>query len=249
MDLQSLIANAKDMFSSKSATPVANTSGGSDPNDETIDLKDSKGIKGGKYYKKNIQGLIKAAKVVGVDPHQLLALGWQESNLGGSEQDVRETKEKEAKLSGIKTEKGRTWHDRSKMNIGQVNGIDNPQELAELATKTGISNEYLAPALALRDKLKYAKHLGFNDEAMALQAYNGYGVIPAQKDANGNVVPTKYYGQNVPAEGLNMRQNPLYGKRLLELKSDLSKNKYINSLIDENTDLPVPTATSVIAKR
>lgn len=241
MDLQSIIANAKDMFGGKSSISSAlNISGdGNDPNDPQIKINDPKGLKSGDYSKKHIQGLISAAKVVGIDPKQLLALSLQESGIG--------TAPPKKLASGRQG-----YRNKGTANfLGQVSDFEPAQEaeMQKLSASKGIDPSYLKPAIVLRDKLKYAKHLGFNDEAMALQAYNGYGVIPAQKDANGNVVPTKYYGQNVPAEGLNMRQNPLYGKRLLELKSDLSKNKYINSLIDENTDLPVPTATSVIAKR
>lgn len=212
---------------------VKPTSAISNPDEETIDLQDSGNLKSGKFFKKHIKGLAAAAKAVGVNPYQLLALGWQESNLGGSAREAQERKIKEAKLSGIKTQDGRSWRDRSKSNIGQVNGIDNPEELSALAQKTGLSTDYLAPALALRDKLKYAKHLGFTAEDMQLQAYNGYGKIPAQKDpTTGKVIPTKYYGLQVPDSGIDMRKTPLYGRRLMALKSDLMKSKDINDIIN-----------------
>lgn len=245
MDLQSVIAMAGKMFGSSSNSTASMDiagDGGGDPNKDSISLKDSAGIKKGNYSKTKIQGLIKAAKAVGVKPHQLLALAWQESDLGG---DV-----KNQPVDDPNVIHGR-GKGRASGSIGQIKDFSEGQykEMSELADKTGINSGYLKTAIAFRDKLKYAKQLGFNDEAMQLQAYNGYGKLTPPKDAKGNVVPTKYYGQLVGAEGLDMRQNPLYGKRLLSLAGDLSKNKDINDLINEKSDLPIPTATSVAAKK
>lgn len=199
---------------------------GDPPGTGSISLKDSKGIKKGNYSKDKITGLIKAAKAVNVDPHQLLALAWQESDLGG---DVKNQPVDDPNVI-IGRGKG-----RSSGSIGQIKDFSEGQykEMSDIAAKTGINSGYLKTAIALRDKLKYAKQLGFNDEAMALQAYNGYGKLTPPKDASGKVVPKKYYGQLVGEEGIDMKKNPLYGKRLIELKNDLMKNKDIQSLINE----------------
>jgi hypothetical protein len=198
----------------------------SDPN--YIGLKDSGNLKSGQFEKAHIVNLIKAAKATGVDPHQLLALDWQESNFGGSASERAESKAKQAKLANVKTEKGRTWSDRSKLNVGQITGVDNPDELAALSSKSGVESKYLAPALILRDKLKEAKRLGFTDPALQLQMYNGVGKLKMTPGS-------KYYGQSFPEGGvIDFRKTPLYGKRLLSLASDLKNNKDINDLISSN---------------
>lgn len=188
-----------------------------------LDIKDTKNLKSGKYKKEHIQNFIKAAKAAGVEPNQLLSLVWQESNFGGTKQQILDEQKRRATISASG---GRPGRGGNQTNLGQITGVDNPEELAALSGKTGIDTKYLAPALILRDKLKYAKQLGFNDPAMQLQAYNGYGKL---KMAPGD----KYYGQSFPQGGvLNMRETPLYGKRLLDLTSDIKKNKEIQSLIN-----------------
>lgn len=240
MDIQSIIANAAKMFGS---SYKADSGGGDPPGSNSISLKDSAGIKKGNYSKDKIKGLIGAANAVGVDPYKLLALGWQESDLGG---DV-----KNQPVDDPNVIRGR-GKGRASGSIGQIKDFSEGQykEMSQLAEKTGINSSYLKTAIAFRDKLKYAKQLGFEDEALQLQAYNGYGKLTPPKDAKGNVVPQKYYGQLVGAEGIDMRKNPLYGKRLLALASDLKKSKDINELIKgSNINLPVASAPQVAATK
>lgn len=188
-----------------------------------LDLKDSSNLKSGKFKKEHIVNLIKAAKATGVDPNQLLALTWQESNLGGTKQQIEE---QQAKRQQIMAQGKRAGHGNLQSNLGQITGVDNPDELAALSAKTGLNSQYLAPALILRDKLKEAKQLGFTDPALQLQMYNGVGKLKMAPGA-------KYYGQSFPQGGvIDMRQTPLYGKRLLSLSSDLQKNKDIQNLIN-----------------
>ncbi len=204
------------------------------PGEDAISLKDSSGIKKGNYSKKTITGLIKAAKAVGVNPHQLLALAWQESDLGG------DVKNKPVDDPNVIHGRGQG---RASGSIGQIKDFSEGQfkEMSQLADKTGIESPYLKTAIAFRDKLKYAKSLPFVQqsqkdpalyEAMLNQAYNGYGKLRPPADSNGKITPQKYYGQMVGEEGIDMKANPLYGKRLLALKSDLEKNKDINNLIN-----------------
>ncbi len=194
------------------------------PDPDYLDLVDSKNLKSGKFKKEHIVNLVKAAKATGVDPSQLLALTWQESNLGGTKQQILQEQKRRQDLQAQGKRAGRG---PLQSNLGQVYDIGNPQELAALSSKTGIDNEYLAPALVLRDKLKEAKRLGFTDPALQLQLYNGVGKIKMNPG-------DKYYGQSFPEGGvIDMRKTPLYGKRLLELSSDIKKNKDIQSLINE----------------
>lgn len=183
---------------------IADAIGGGD---DDIYIKDSAGLKSGKYSRKNIQGLAKAGKALGFTPRQqayLVALSLQETGLG--------------KQTGRRG------------GLASAFDMDDNQfkELADLSNKyQDIDVKYLKPAIILRDKLKYAKQLGFNDEASQLQAYNGYGTIRQDSFAGG---AKKAYGVPI-GSGIDLKKNPLYGKRLLQLTNDLVANKDFNSLI------------------
>lgn len=186
---------------------------GTEPPEAMIDIVDSKKLKSGKYSKKHIEGLSKAAKLAGVKPEYMIALALQESNLG-------KAKERSGRSRGeVRT--------KVKPSLAQVNDFSEFQqkELDELAKKSGIDPLYLKPAIALRDKLKYATQLGFKDEAAKLQAYNGYGVLTKKQAGSGTA-----YGVPI-GEGIDMKKNPLYGKRLLELSRDIATNKEIAKLL------------------
>lgn len=184
--------------------------GGDPPDNDLIDLRDSKGVKAGKYSRAKIMSAIKAARAVGVDPAQYLALGWQESDLGNAK---------------VKGRRG-SWD----APFAMAHDIDDNQqkEIEALAQKTGVDPLILRGAVALRGKLQYAKQLGFKDEASALQAYNGYGTITPKQFGGA----TQAYGVDI-SNGVDMRKNPLYGKRLLELKQDILKNKAIQQLLNQ----------------
>jgi len=158
--------------------------------------------------------------VAGVDPHTLISLTLQESGIG--------TAKKKASIVS-----GRHSRNTGTDFLGQVNDFSplQEEEMGRLSSTSGISSDYLKPAIVLRDKLKYAERLGFKDDDLKLQAYNGYGKLLPQKDASGKSIPTKYYGIDVPEEGIDMRKTPLYGRRLIELKKSILNNKEINDLI------------------
>ncbi len=187
---------------------LASIGGGSE--DPTIPIKDSSGLKSGKYSKATIQGIIKGAKATGVDPYQALALSLQETGLGTAMVHGRRGK--------------------FAVPIGQTHDFSDAQqaELDQLHQKTGIDPEYLKLNIALRDKLKYAKQLGFNDEASQLQAYNGYGTLTRQAFGGAD----KAYGVPI-GNGIDMRKNPLYGKRLVQLKNDLMQNQDIKAMLSQ----------------
>lgn len=185
-----------------------------DPVEPKIKIIDSKKLKTGEYSKKHIEGLVKAAKAIGVNPSHMVALALQESGLGSAKERAgRSRGEVRIKVTP---------------SLAQVNDFEEAQqkELDELTKSTGIDPLYLKPAIVLRDKIKYAKQLGFTDEASQLQAYNGYGIL-TKKQAGSDTA----YGVPI-GEGINMKKTPLYGKRLLELSKDISSNKEIQSLIN-----------------
>lgn len=246
MDIQKILANAQTIMSSMKkegsgkSMATAGIEGmlgeGDDPT-TMLQLKDSANIKSGKYSKSAISNWARAAKAAGVDPYQMIALGWQEGNL----MDAVAGEKKTLSDGSVR---------RSRSNAGQVKDFSESQlkELTALSEKNpNIPQTYLKSALAFRDKLKYADTLGLNKtEAMKLQAYNGYGKLMPQKDASGK--PVKMYGQVVPATGIDMRTTPLYGNRLVALKKDLMANKELAALIGDTKAIATPIQNPILRK-
>lgn len=193
----------------------ANIPEGEEP-EPKINIKDSRGYKSGSYSRKHIEGIIKASKAVGIDPYQALALTLQESEFATA-------KPRKFRGGGISTP-----------TLGQIMDFEPAQEkeLDEKSKTTGIDPMYLKVAIALRDKIKYAKQLGFKDEASQLQAYNGYGTITKRTFGGAD----KAYGVPI-GEGIDMKKNPLYGKRLVELKNDISSIPEIKKMVGTNQSI------------
>jgi hypothetical protein len=86
----------------------------------------------------------------------------------------------------------------------------------------------------LKDKQKLANKLGYTTPEMELQTYNGLGKIfrDTEKDYHGFEMQ-KIYGVPIPEEGIDLRKNPLYGKRIMDLEKEVvSKDPYVNQLVD-----------------
>lgn len=195
---------------------LVNTANGNENGDpDEINVKDSAGIKSGKYSKAKMLSVIKASKAIGVDPYQALALGLQETGFATH-------KNKSA---------GAAQSRRNRSSLGSVDMNlfdDKDRELMAQMQQQGQDSDSIALALALKKKLAYAKQLGYKDEAMQLQGYNGYGTIT--KDMFGGA--DKAYGVPI-GSGIDMKKNPLYGKRLVQLKKDLASNKDIAALFNQ----------------
>lgn len=181
---------------------------GPGPTDPEVFIKDSTGAKSGKYPRATIQNIVAASKATGVDPYQALSLALQESGLGTAQ---------------VKGRRG-----KFAASLGQIHDFSDAQqkELDKLAASTGIDPEALKLTIALRDKINYARALGYTSEPSLLQAYNGYGTITPATFGGA----TTAYGVDI-SKGVSLKQNPLYGKRLVQLKNDLLANEYIQSLL------------------
>lgn len=187
------------------ATPPAEGPG---PTDPQVYIKDSKGLKTGKYPRAVIQNIVSAAKATGVDPYQALSLALQESGFG--------------------TVQVRGRRGKFAAPLGQIHDFSDAQqqELDKLASSTGLDPEALKLTIALRDKINYGKALGYTSEPAILQAYNGYGTITPESFGG----ETTAYGVDI-SKGVSLKKNPLYGQRLVQLKNDLMANEYIQSLL------------------
>lgn len=200
----------------KTLLKIATTSTSSPPGDgDEILIKDSAGLKTGKYSKLKIANLLKAAKAVGVDPTEALGIALQEGAFGkGNSKTTEETRSR-----------------RNRAGLGNVTnagfGEKDNQFINDLAAK-GYDYDSVKLAYALKLKNNYAKQLGFNDDALRLQGYNGYGTLTPKLFGGA----TTAYGVDI-TNGVDLKKNPLYGKRVLQLKKDLMSNADIAALLNQ----------------
>jgi len=142
-------------------------------------------------------------------------------------------------------------------SFAKRNGEDpwTPLAIAAIESKMGQTDDNLghildgskdasSPAqdlvLTIRDKRKYAKSLGYNDEAHQIQAYNGLGKLTATTDQAYNIQTGQgssqksWYGVPVPPGGsIDMKKNPLYAKEVIDIRDNvLKRNKDIQNLVD-----------------
>lgn len=88
----------------------------------------------------------------------------------------------------------------------------------------------------LKSKIDEGKKLGFKDEALLIQMFNGMGRLYPQLRVNGVLQPQKMYGITVTKDKpLDMRKNPVYGKTVIDLRDNVIKSHpEIQSLIEKS---------------
>ena len=106
----------------------------------------------------------------------------------------------------------------------------------------------LAFAKSEKDKLAASKGYG-NDELRKLQAYNGLGsVYPSTEAEYHGFNMGSIYGVPLTNAGINMADNPLYGKRIVDLRDNVLRNPVnteYNQFLDKyNRDLANEEAVS-----
>lgn len=84
--------------------------------------------------------------------------------------------------------------------------------------------------LTLQDKKKLASKLGKTSEEDVIQAWNGYGKI-TNESFGGRV--NKAYGIDISQEPIDMAKNPVYGKRVKDIRDNiLKKDPRITELVE-----------------
>lgn len=158
----------------------------------------------GQYDGERMENIIKAAKRYNMDPYTALAIDLQETGLGNRSE-------------------GRMGH--SLLNFNEL-----------IPTKMGSEEEaddYDRYVRAIATKMQYADKLGIKDPLVRLQAYNGLGKIFPETEQNYHGFKMKkIYGVPVPKTGIDMRKNPLYGKRVSDIRDNvLRKDKNLDAYI------------------
>jgi TP901 family phage tail tape measure protein len=124
-------------------------------------------------------------------------------------------------------------HQQETLGMTKEDKMINPLMVGNVDQKY-LENFYTDPLSVgikvLSDKLKRAATLGRNSYAEALQLYNGTGPITRQSFGT-----TKAYGLDIPEEGISQKKNPIYGKRIEDIRNNiLLQNeelvKYVESI-------------------
>jgi hypothetical protein len=159
-------------------------------------------LKGGEYDGAIINEILSAAKRYNYDPYTALAVGLQESTLGKAGENIGHTLY-ESTIPSVLPNSNAVYDDLNSDEKVKRN-IDNMVRF-------------------LIEKKKEANKNNLTGELQELQAYNGYKLKPeTELDYYGH--PNKMaYGVVIPEEGLNLKQNPLYGKQIVDLKENVLK--------------------------
>ena len=171
----------------------------------------------GKYPSDRIYGIVKAAKRYGIDPYDALAIDLQETGWG-------------------RISDGMVGHSM----LGENQLI--PSKLDD-----GDVDDFDMYARAIATKMQYADKLGYKDPEMRFQTYNGLGKIfpETEQDYHGFKMK-KIYGVPVPKQGIDMKKNPLYGKRVMDIRDNVLKkndelNRYIRYIKEYGGGVALPT--------
>ena len=111
---------------------------------------------------------------------------------------------------------------KTDLNLGHILG-----DVGRGDTNNEFVNAYI-------NKMKEADRLGITNPTLRLQVYNGLGTVkPETEEKYHGFKMKKIYGVPVPAEGINMRKNPLYGKQITDIRENvLKKNPEVVNLIE-----------------
>lgn len=179
-------------------------------------------LKSGDYNSKTIDDVVKASKYYNVDPYTALAIGLQETNLGKSDPNIGHV------LDG---------------NYADQYILSNPESTVRGFQFNTRQNDVVNPDVQLmvstfKNKLDRAKKNNVVDPLLQIQYYNGLGFVYPQTEKDYHKFEMQsIYGVPLTSKGISMMDNPLYGKRILDLKdnvlmADPKFKAYVQSIYD-----------------
>lgn len=186
-------------------------------------IRPNKDLVGGKYDADRISNIASVAKLYGIDPNLLLSIDLQETGFGTIGEDP------------------------GSESIGHTKGYN----LSDLKTpsKRGsdedvFDDRYDFFARAYLEKMAEGKRQGLTDSLDIIQNYNGRGIItPKTENKYHGFDMKEIYGVPLPTKGISMKQNPLYGKRIFDLRENVIKQ---NPDLQRLINLAKPTNKPVI---
>lgn len=82
----------------------------------------------------------------------------------------------------------------------------------------------------LKDKMQLAGKLGKKTDAEKIQGWNGYGKVGKNTEGTQN----RMYGVDVSKDPIDMNKNPVYGKRVIDIRDNILKtNPNIVKLVED----------------
>lgn len=174
---------------------------------------DQKSNFSGSYDPDIIKDMITVAKQKGIDPYTFLAMGMQETTLG--QQQFHKNVEMDNNYLG---------YPEARLNVLAADDID--WDKVDNKNWDGKSEsdkrQYILGLSAdlLKQKLTTADKIGYKNEANKLQVWNGTGNISGKA---WDSPPKQIYGVDVPPEGIDPKKNPLFGKRIIDLRDNIIK--------------------------
>jgi hypothetical protein len=166
----------------------------------------------GNVDKAYIQEIAREAAKAGIDPYTMLAINLQETGINGNptESDKYE----------------------------QSQWIDNPYRIRfNMKDTKGEMDKYKSNpagyvANTMNEKFTRAKKMGKVSDEDTIQSWNGYGKLGAGNDTGSHIV----YGQDVSKNPIDMNTNPVYGKRIVNLRDSVIKqNPEIRKIVGDMT--------------
>lgn len=206
------------------------TTGGGDGDGKTIKIKDSRkndavtGKPVADTDRKSVeasvplmQKIITSAKSNGVDPYNALAVALQETNMGGSFKGMGSTADNPFMLTHNYDKNGK-WTNYAPDWVNKDN-IDASMKL-------------------MKQKMDAAQKSGKNTDEDVIQSWNGYGKLGTHMDETQGI--KSWYGIPVDkAHNIDMNTNPVYGKRVTDLRDNILKqNPDIVKMVGDATAKP-----------
>ncbi len=134
---------------------------------------------------------------------------------------------KEAKSQGVDPYTAlAVAHQETKLGTRGEEAEGNPFHILEGAKTDDAIKEGVS---ILKSKLAYGKKLGKTDEASQIQAYNGYGKVGMNTEGR----QKSMYGLDLSKGNIDMNTNPVYGKRVMDIRDNiLKKNPDIQNMVE-----------------
>lgn len=162
-----------------------------------------------------LKEIVTKAQKYGIDPYTALAMAHQETGYAMP-------KPNKYFPDAIKAS--------NPFTVGAKDQFPNGQRIGEWMQSNPQANSIDAFMTLYKDKVARAQRIGKKDEASVVQGWNGYGKIPAGS-----------YGMD---SEIDMNQNPIYGKRIIDLRDNvIKKNPDIVKMVQQYQNPTLPNIT------
>lgn len=173
-------------------------------------INPNKDLLGGNYDTERINKIVQYAKLYGHNPYDLIAIDLQETKLGKTGLDNEAKRSLNVSKNQRKDSPGHLIMSEEDMTVKSKSG------------KYGDDWEYDDFARGYGTKVNAAKKAGLTSDVDIYQTFNGRGkVFPSTESDYHGYNMKQIYGVDIPTGGIDMKKNPLYGKRIKDIKENI----------------------------